>query len=144
MATTTRSRSTSTAKRPTRARKAPASTSRSTATRTRSIKSEAQSVLDSATKAVKSVPLNRTTVSIGIGALAAAAIAGVAAFIGRERLTQAATSSRETLKKVADDVSTIAHEKIDQARDNITRLRHRNDEAASAPTAGDVQFAAVG
>jgi Mce-associated membrane protein len=144
MATTTRSRSTSTAKRPTRARKTTASTTRSTNSRARSIKSEAQSVFDSATKAVKSVPLNRTTVSIGVGALAAAALAGVAAFIGRERLTKAATSGAETLKKVADDVSTIAHEKIDQARDNITRLRQRSDTVDAKALSDDVQFAAVG
>ena len=137
MATTTRTRST--AKRSTTPRRRSTSTTtRSASAKTTSTRKQASAkVADLSTraqKAIKSVPVNRTTVSIGLGALAAAAIAGIAAYLGRERISKiaadsreklsgATAQSRETLKKVADDVSKLAHDRIDEARDNITRLR---------------------
>ncbi len=136
MATTTRSRSTSTATRKPRARKSPVSAPAARrASKTSDAKSAVQTLRASTTKAIQSVPVNRTTISIAVAALSAAALAGVAALLGRERLTKAATASRETLKKVADDVSTVAHEKIDQARSNITKLRDRDPSAITTPAA---------
>ena len=141
MATTTRTRST--AKRSTTPRRRASTTStatRSASAKTASTRKKATTKVSDlstrAQKAIQSVPVNRTTISIGIGALAAAAIAGIAAYLGRERISKiaadsreklsgATAQSRETLKKVADDVSKLAHDRIDEARDNITRLRGR-------------------
>jgi Mce-associated membrane protein len=136
MATTTRTRSSGTAKRTTRPRTrkaAPAATpglSASTRDRVNAVGKDARAVarkIQSKTSdAISAVPVNRTTISIAIGALAAVALAGIGAILGRERLMQAATASREKLRQTADDLSTAAHEKIDQARNNIHKLRTRN------------------
>jgi hypothetical protein len=151
MATTTRTRSSGTAKRTTRprTRKAtPAATpglSASTRSRVNAVSKDAKAVAREiqtrTTNAISSVPVNRTTVSIAIGALAAAALAGIGALLGRERLMKAATASREKLRQTADDLSTVAHEKIDQARDNIHKLRTRNSETPAEMPKDDIPMA---
>lgn len=152
MATTTRTRSSGTAKRTPRARKAtPAKPTLAASTRsrvsaaTKDAGATVRSLSNRTTKAISSVPVNRTTVTIAIGALAAAALAGIGALLGRERLMQAASAGREKLrqtttdlsgkiKHTADEISTVAHEKIDQARDNITKLRTRSSSTAEQPS----------
>lgn len=142
MATTTRTRSTGTAKRTPRIRaKAPAASAptigASARNRVNAVSKDAKATVRSlrtqTRQAIGSVPVNRTTISIAIGALAAAALAGIGALLGRERLMQAATTSRDKLRQTADDLSTVAHEKIDQARDNITKLRTRTATPAQTP-----------
>lgn len=129
MVTTTRSRSNGSAKRSPRAK--PDSTPVS---RAASLRGDTQAAMrrlrTRTTRAMKSVPLNRTTVSIGVAALATVTLAGIAAFMGRERLSKAAATSREKIKHAADEISMVAHEKIDQARSNITKLRTRNTGTA--------------
>jgi hypothetical protein len=62
--------------------------------------------------------------------------------MNRDRLRSAASTGSERLRKAADDLSTMAHERIDQARDNITRFRARSngtgEAGASAPSAEGV------
>lgn len=125
MATTTRSRSEGTPKRAPRAKSSassPAVLRRAAAAR-EDATAAVRKISRRTSTAVRSVPVNRKTVSIAIAALTAAGAAGVALFFGRDRLAQAAVASRDKLRQAADDLSTVAHEQIDKARSNITRLR---------------------
>jgi hypothetical protein len=134
MATTPRSRPAGAAKRTPRTKTAPASPT--TLRRTASIRDDATAAVRSlshrARSAVRAVPVNRKTISIAAATIATAAAAGVALFLGRDRLAKAAAVSREKLRQAADDISIVAHEQIDKARDNITKLRAPKSEA-SAP-----------
>jgi hypothetical protein len=134
MATTTRSRPAGAAKRTPRAKAAPASPT--TLRRAASVRDDTTAAVRSLGRrtrsAIRSVPVNRKTISIAAAALATAAAAGVALFLGRDRLAKAAAISREKLRRAADDISIVAHEQIDKARDNITKLRAPKSEA-SAP-----------
>ncbi len=140
--TTSRPRSTGTRAAPARKRRA---STAGTATRTAKPKTVAEeaktairSVRTRATRAVKKVPTDRTTLSIAAGILTGLLAAGYALFVNRDRVRSAAASSGEAiksaastgsekLKKAADDLSSLAHDRIDQARDNITRMRGRSN-----------------
>lgn len=132
MATSTRTRSTGTAKRAPRA-KAPAAAP-SARQRVASAGADATTAVRNIGRrtslAVRSIPVNGKTLSIAAAALAAAGAAGFALFMGRDRLAQAASTSREKLRQAADDLSTAAHEQIDKARTNITKLRTAKGDAA--------------
>jgi ElaB/YqjD/DUF883 family membrane-anchored ribosome-binding protein len=145
MATTTRTRSNGTARSSTRARAKTPSLGESTRSRvnaaSKDAKAVARKIQSRTTDAISSVPVNRMTVSIAIGALAAAALAGIGALLGRERLMKAATASRDRLRQTADDLSTVAHEKIDQARDNIHKLRTRNAASPAEMPKDDIPMA---
>jgi hypothetical protein len=104
-------------------------------------KAVARKIRSRTTDAISSVPVNRTTVSIAVGALAAAALAGIGALVGRERLMKAATAGREKLRQTADDLSTVAQEKIDQARDNIHKLRTRNSASPAEMPKDEIPMA---
>jgi hypothetical protein len=93
-------------------------------------KTAIRSVRTRATRAAKKVPTDRTTLSIAAGVLAGVVAAGVAIFMNRDRLRAAASEGGERLRKAADDLSTMAHDRIDQARDNITRFRARTNGSA--------------
>ncbi len=127
--TSPRARS-STAKRAPRRRAASGSTTASK-TRAQSLTAEAKTAVRSvrtrAARAAKKVPTDRTTLSIAAGVIAGIVAAGVAIFMNRDRLRDVASTGSERLKRAADDLSTMAHERIDQARDNITRLRSRDN-----------------
>ncbi|TAK14189.1 MAG: hypothetical protein EPO38_04955 [Rhizorhabdus sp.] len=135
--TTSRPRSTAT-----RAASRKRSTSTSTATRkpraqalTEEAKTAVRSVRTRATRAAKKVPTDATSLSIAAGVLAGFVAAGIAIFMNRDRLRSAASTGGERLRKAADDLSSMAHDRIDQARDNITKFRARsNDTAPSADT----------
>lgn len=128
--TTTRKRST-TAKRTPRKRTPRATATR--ATRAQALTDEAKTAVRSArtraTRAMKKVPTDRTSLSIAAGVIAGLVAAGVAIFMNRDRLRDVASSSGERLKRAADDLSTMAHERIDQARDNITKFRGRGADS---------------
>ncbi|MBD3759500.1 hypothetical protein [Rhizorhabdus sp.] len=118
-----------------------ASRKRSTSTATR--KPRAQALTEEAktavrsvrTRAAKKVPTDATSLSIAAGVLAGFVAAGIAIFMNRDRLRSAASTGGERLRKAADDLSSMAHDRIDQARDNITKFRARsNDTAPSADT----------
>lgn len=134
MATT----STTTRKRSTTAKGAPRKRTTRTAaartTRAQALTDEAKTAVRSArtraTRAIKQVPTDRTSLSIAAGVIAGIVAAGVAIFMNRDKLRDVASSSGDRLKKAADDLSTMAHERIDQARDNITRFRGRGNENA--------------
>jgi Mce-associated membrane protein len=126
---TTRSRSTGTAKRTPTRRRAP---------------NRAASPSTTSSAAAKAISSNARVLTI-VGVVAGAAAAGVALFLNRDRVRTAAASSSEKIKtaattgsekikKVADDLSTIAHEKIDLARDNITKFRARRTPTATTAT----------
>ena len=133
--TTSRPRSTAT-------RAASRKRSTSTATRkpraqalTEEAKTAVRSVRTRATRAAKKVPTDATSLSIAAGVLAGFVAAGIAIFMNRDRLRSAASTGGERLRKAADDLSSMAHDRIDQARDNITKFRARsNDTAPSADT----------
>ncbi|MCZ4340527.1 hypothetical protein O4H52_02835 [Sphingomonadaceae bacterium G21617-S1] len=133
--TTSRPRSTAT-------RTASRKRSTSTATRkpraqalTEEAKTAVRSVRTRATRAAKKVPTDATSLSIAAGVLAGFVAAGIAIFMNRDRLRSAASTGGERLRKAADDLSSMAHDRIDQARDNITKFRARsNDTAPSADT----------
>lgn len=140
-----RSRSTA-AKRTPRKR---ANTSSTPPSRAQALTAEAKSavraVRSRATRAARKVPTDRTSLSIAFGVLAGVAAAGVAIFMNRDRLRSAATTSgeklrsaaatgSEKLKQAADDLSAMAHERIDQARDNITKFRARGNGSAASQT----------
>lgn len=130
--TTTRSRSggtRSTSRRRTTTSAAKKATPRAQAL-TDDAKTAIRSVRTRATRAVKKVPTDRTTLSIAAGVLAGVVAAGVAIFMNRDRLRVVASESGERLRKAADDLSTMAHDRIDQARDNITRFRARTNGSA--------------
>jgi len=134
--TTTRSRS-STAKRAP-SKRASGATSRSTKapTLTEEAKTAVRSVRSRASRAVKKVPTDSTSLSIAAGVVAGIVAAGVAIFMNRDTLRDVASTSGEKLKKAADELSTMAHDGIDLARDNITKLRARGtaDSTATTPT----------
>ncbi|MES2497876.1 MAG: hypothetical protein V4618_17310 [Pseudomonadota bacterium] len=132
--TTTRSRTAgtpSTARRRTTTASAKSGTAakKKAAPRTQALTDEAKTAIRSvrtrATRAVKKVPTDRTTLSIAAGVLAGVIAAGVAMFMNRDRLKDVAATSGDKLRKAADDLSVMAHDRIDQARDNITRFRAR-------------------
>ena len=100
-------------------------------------KTAVRSVRNRATRAVRKVPTDGTTLSIAAGVVAGIVAAGVAIFMNRDSLRSVAAEGSERLKKAADDISTMAHERIDQARDNITKFRSRDTAANAAPTATD-------
>lgn len=133
--TTSRPRSTAT-------RTASRKRSTSTATRkpraqalTEEVKTAVRSVRTRATRAAKKVSTDATSLSIAAGVLAGFVAAGIAIFMNRDRLRSAASTGGERLRKAADDLSSMAHDRIDQARDNITKFRARsNDTAPSADT----------
>jgi len=98
-------------------------------------KSAVRSVKTRARGVARKVPTDRTSLSIGAGVIAGLVAAGVAIFMNRDRLRTAAASGGERIRKAADDLSSMAHERIDQARDNITKLRARDnmtDQPSSA------------
>lgn len=133
--TTTRSRSTG-AKSP---RKRAAGSNNSASTRAQSLSQDARSAVRAvrtrATRAARKVPTDATSLSIAAGVLAGMVAAGVAIFMNRDRLRTVAASGGERLKKAADDLSMMAHERIDQARDNITKFRARGEGGAAAADA---------
>jgi Mce-associated membrane protein len=90
-------------------------------------KTAIKSVRTRATRAAKKVPTDTRTISIAAGVLAGIVAAGVAIFMNRDRLKVVANDSGERLRKAADDLSTLAHDRIDQARDNIARFRARSN-----------------
>lgn len=122
----TRTRSTS-PRKTTRRRTASANTASRSPSLTEEAKSAVRSVRTRATRAVKKVPTDRASIGIAAGVIAGLVAAGVAIFMNRDRLRVAANSGGEKLRKAADDLSAMAHERIDQARDNITRFRARAD-----------------
>ncbi|WP_340314807.1 hypothetical protein [Rhizorhabdus argentea] len=128
----TRSRSTAAKAAPRKRRTDGASSAARTQSLANEAKTAVRSVRTRASRAVKKVPTDRTSLSIAVGVLAGLVGAGVAIFMNRDRLRDVASSGGERLKKAADDLSTMAHERIDQARDNITRFRSRNEPAPSA------------
>jgi hypothetical protein len=134
MATTTRSRPAGAAKRTPRAKAAPASPT--ALRRAASVRDDATAAVRSLGRrtrsAVRSVPVNGKTISIAVTAIATVTAAGVALFLGRDRIAKAAAVSREKLRQAADDISIVAHEQIDKARDNITKLRTQKSETATS------------
>jgi hypothetical protein len=127
--------STATGKRTTTAKRSPRKRSTSGAASARSTRAQTlageakttvRAVRTRASRAIKKVPTDRTTLSIAAGVIAGIVAAGVAIFMNRDKLRDVASSSGERLKKAADDLSTMAHERIDQARDNITKFRSRD------------------
>lgn len=131
--TTTRKRSTTAKGTP---RKRTTRTAATRTTRAQALTDEAKTAVRSArtraTRAIKKVPTDRTSLSIAAGVIAGIVAAGVAIFMNRDKLRDVASSSGERLKKAADDLSTMAHERIDQARDNITKFRGRSTETMPA------------
>lgn len=134
--------STATGKRTTPAKRSPRKRSTSGAASARSTgaqtlageaKTTVRAVRTRATRAIKKVPTDRTTLSIAAGVIAGIVAAGVAIFLNRDKLRDVASSSGERLKKAADDLSTMAHERIDQARDNITKFRSRDANGSQRP-----------
>lgn len=130
--TTTRSRS-STAKRTPRKRANNSTTSRTQRAQspTDDTKATVKTVRTRAPRAAKKVPADTTALSIAAGVLAGLVAAGIAIFLNRDKLRDAASTGGEKLKKAADDLSSRAHERIDQARDNITKFRARANGIAS-------------
>jgi hypothetical protein len=140
MATNSTSETGTTPKRTTRKRKTGSSRTRAQRTSTprkRALTDDAReavrSVRTRAKRAARKVPTDATSLSIGAGIIAGVVAAGVAIFMNRDRLRSAAASGGERLRKAADDLSTMAHERIDQARGNITRIRARSEETAPRP-----------
>ena len=96
-------------------------------------KSAVRAVRTRATRAAKKVPTDTRSLSIAAGVIAGFVAAGVAILMNRDRLRDAAANGGERLKKAADDLSSMAHERIDHARDNITKFRARGSGDQSAP-----------
>lgn len=148
--TTTRTRSGGTGS--TSRRRTSSSTAKSTAAKrapraqamTDEAKTAIRSVRTRASRAVRKVPTDATSLSIAAGVLAGLVAAGVAIFMNRDRLMEAANTGGERLRKAADELSTMAHERIDQARDNITRFRDRAHEASEQPTTSTIDIASNG
>lgn len=129
MATTktssTRTRSSTTKQAP--RRRAPAAAPKSRAqTLTADARTAVRSVRNRAGRAMKKVPTDSTTIAIAAGVVAGVIAAGFAIFLNRDRLRDAAATGGDRLRKAADDLTAIAHDRIDQARDNITRFRDRS------------------
>lgn len=143
--TTTRSRSggtRSTSRRRTSGTNAASTAAAKRTPRTQALAEDAKTAIRSvrtrATRAAKKVPTDTTSLSIAAGVIAGLVAAGVAIFMNRDRLRVAASTGGERLRKAADDLSTMAHERIDQARDNITRIRARNEGSSNEPQADTV------
>jgi len=142
--TSTRSRTTGTKRAP---RRRASSTSPSTV---QSLATDAKSAVRSArtraSRAARKVPTDRTSLSIAAGVIAGLVAAGVAIFMNRDRLRSAASTGGEKFRKAADDLTTMAHERIDQARDNITkfRLRASNGRGAENSTPATSDMAITG
>lgn len=145
--TTSRSGSTGT-RAPARKRRASTAGTTTRTAKPKTVTDEARTAIRSvrtrASRAVKQVPTDRTTLSIAAGVIAGIFAAGYAIFANRDRLRSAAASSGEViksaastgsekLKRAADDLSSLAHDRIDQARDNITRLRGRTNTRPEQP-----------
>ncbi|KQX17561.1 MULTISPECIES: hypothetical protein [unclassified Sphingomonas] len=142
--TTTRSRSAgtrSTSRRRTGGTKAAGTAAATRTPRAQALADDAKTAIRSvrtrATRAAKKVPTDSTSLSIAAGVVAGLVAAGVAIFMNRDRLRAAASTSGERLRKAADDLSTMAHERIDQARDNITRIRARNEGGSATEPHSD-------
>jgi len=141
---TTRTRSTNTPKRtPARRRSTAQADSGTNASVTSDVKKAARSARTRVTRVAKSIPTNTRSLTIA-GIVAGAIGAGIALFLNRDRVRSAATTGSEKIKKVADDLSTMAHDRIDQARDNITKFRSRNAPHATENEANEAPFAAIG
>ena len=141
---TTRTRSTSTAKRaPARRRSPSRADSGSNASVASDVKKVARSARTRVTRAAKAIPTDTRSLTIA-GIIAGAIGAGIALFLNRDRVRSAAATGGEKIKKVADDLSTMAHERLDQARDNITKFRSRNAPPATENEANQAPFAAIG
>ncbi|RYD96020.1 MAG: hypothetical protein EOP61_18705 [Sphingomonadales bacterium] len=136
----TRSRSTTAKRTPRKRSSSTASVSRAQAL-TDDAKTAVRSVRTRATRAAKKVPTDTRSLSIALGVIAGIGAAAVAIFMNRDKLRDVASTSSaklrdaastggEKLKKAADDLSTMAHERIDQARDNITKFRGRDASTA--------------
>jgi hypothetical protein len=138
--TSTRSRTTGTKRAPRRtaAASSSSSTMQSLANNTR------KAVRSTRARAARTIPTDRTSLSIAAGVVAGLVAAGVAIFMNRDRLRSAASTGGEKLKKAADDLSTMAHDRIDQARDNISKFRQRtttgsdSDDEGGMPAQSDV------
>ena len=141
--TSSRSRSTG-AKRAPRRRSSSSSSPSRAQSLTEEAKSAVRSVRTRATRAARRVPTDRTSLSIAAGVIAGIVAAGVAIFMNRDRLRSAAATGSEKLKKAADDLSTMAHERIDQARDNITKFRARGSESSSRDAGAAESMAITG
>lgn len=107
-------------------------------TRAQTLTAEARTAVRSvrtrARRAIRKVPSDSTTIAIAAAVVAGIVAAGFAIFMNRDRLRDAATTGGRRLVKAADDLTAIAHERIDQARDNITRFR---DSGAGSETPTD-------
>lgn len=153
---TSRSRSGGTGTTTARKRSTAAKTGAAKTTRSRTTRAKAQSVTDEAktvirsartraTRAVKKVPTDRTSLTIAAGVVAGIVAAGFAIFMNRdklrsaattgsEKLRSAATSGGEKLRKAADDLSHVAHDRLEQARDNISKFRSRANGSTTSQT----------
>ncbi len=98
-------------------------------TQAENLSREAQKVVRSvrtrASRAAKKVPTDRTSLSIAAGVIAGLVAAGVALFMNRDRVREVINDGTDKLRKATDDLSRKAHDRIDEARDNIGKLRHR-------------------
>ena len=127
-----RSRSTTAKTAPRKRTTRSAASSRTSSSLTEEAKTAVRSVRARASRAANKVPTDRTSLSIAAGVIAGLVAAGVTIFMNRDKLRSVATTGGEKLKKAADDLSTIAHERIDQARDNITKFRARAHDVSDA------------
>lgn len=134
---TSRSRSTGTRSTARKARTATAARKPRAQALTEDAKTAVRSVRTRASRAVKKVPTDATSLSIAAGVIAGFVAAGVAIFMNRDRLRSAAATGGERLRQAADDLSHMAHDRIDQARDNITRFRARSGGAEQPATTPD-------
>jgi vacuolar-type H+-ATPase subunit H len=96
-------------------------------TLTREAQKVVRSVRTRASRAAKKVPTDRTSLSIAAGVIAGLVAAGVAIFMNRDRVREVINDGTDKLRKATDDLSRKAHDRIDEARDNIGKLRQRAD-----------------
>lgn len=96
-------------------------------TLTREAQKVVRSVRTRASRAAKKVPTDRTSLSIAAGVIAGLVAAGVAIFMNRDRVREVINDGTDKLRKATDDLSRKAHDRIDEARDNIGKLRQRTD-----------------
>ncbi|MGC6327979.1 hypothetical protein [Rhizorhabdus sp. FW153] len=94
-------------------------------TLTREAQKVVRSVRTRASRAAKKVPTDRTSLSIAAGVIAGLVAAGVALFMNRDRVREVINDGTDKLRKATDDLSRKAHDRIDEARDNIGKLRQR-------------------
>lgn len=104
---------------------------------TEEAKTAVRSVRTRAARAAKKVPTDATSLSIAAGVLAGFVAAGIAIFMNRDRLRSVASTGGERLRKAADDLSSMAHDRIDQARDNITKFRARSSDTTPPADTSD-------